>query len=73
MKGVISGKTIVCGIIGDPIEHSMSPVMQNAAFQALGLDYAYVPFKVKSVELRKAIEGIRGLNIKGVNVTIPHK
>ena len=51
----------------------MSPVMHNAAFQALGLDYAYVPFKVKSLELRKAIEGIRGLNIRGVNVTIPHK
>ena len=73
MKGMISGKTIVCGIIGDPIEHSMSPVMHNAAFQALGLDYAYVPFKVKSLELRKAIEGIRGLNIRGVNVTVPHK
>ena len=73
MKGMTSGKTIVCGIIGDPIEHSMSPVMHNAAFQALGLDYAYVPFKVKSLELRKAIEGIRGLNIKGVNVTVPHK
>jgi shikimate dehydrogenase len=73
MKGMTSGKTIVCGIIGDPIEHSMSPVMHNAAFQALGLDYAYVPFKVKSLELRKAIEGIRGLNIRGVNVTVPHK
>jgi len=73
MKGITSGKTIVCGIIGDPIEHSMSPVMHNAAFQALGLDYAYVPFKVKSLELRKAIEGIRGLNIRGVNVTVPHK
>ena len=73
MTGMISGKTIICGIIGDPIEHSISPVMHNAAFQALGLDYAYIPFKVKSLELRKAIEGIRGLNLRGVNVTIPHK
>ena len=71
--GMITGKTTICGIIGDPIEHSMSPVMHNTAFQTLGLDYAYVPFKVKSLELRKAIEGIRGLNIRGVNVTIPHK
>ena len=73
MKGTISGKTIVCGIIGDPIEHTMSPAMHNAAFKILGLDYVYVPFKVKSLELKKAIEGIRGLNIRGLNVTIPHK
>ena len=73
MKGMISGKTIICGIIGDPIEHTMSPVMHNTAFKTLGLDYVYVPFKVKSLELKKAIEGIRGLNIRGLNVTIPHK
>jgi shikimate dehydrogenase len=73
MKGSISGKTMICGIIGDPIEHTMSPAMHNAAFKALGLDYVYVPFKVQGMELRKAIEGIRGLNLRGVNVTIPHK
>jgi len=69
----ISGQTVVCGIIGDPIEHTMSPAMHNAAFKALGLNFVYIPFKVKSVELRKAVEGIRGLNLRGVNVTIPHK
>jgi shikimate dehydrogenase len=47
--------------------------MHNTAFKTLGLDYVYVPFKVKSLELKKAIEGIRGLNIRGLNVTIPHK
>jgi shikimate dehydrogenase len=73
MKGLLSGKTIICGIIGDPIEHTMSPVMHNAAFNKLGMDYVYIPFKVQSLELRKAIEGIRGLNLRGVNVTIPHK
>jgi shikimate dehydrogenase len=73
MRDMISGKTIICGVIGDPIEHTMSPIMHNTAFKTLGLDYAYVPFKVKSLELRKAIEGIRGLNIRGLNVTIPHK
>ena len=70
---VISGKTRLCGIIGDPIEHTMSPVMHNAAFRQVGVDYLYVPFKVKQGELAKAIDGVRALNIRGLNVTIPHK
>ncbi len=70
---VISGKTRLCGIIGDPIEHTMSPVMHNAAFRQMGLDYFYIPFKVKQGELAKAMEGVRALNIRGLNVTIPHK
>lgn len=69
----INGKTRVCGIIGDPIEHTMSPVMQNAAFQAKSLNFVYVPFRVKRDELGKAIQGMRSLNIRGFNVTIPHK
>ena len=73
MKDIVSGKTVVCGIIGDPVEHTMSPVMHNAAFKIMGLDYIYIPFQVKSMELRKAVEGIRGLNIRGMNVTVPHK
>jgi shikimate dehydrogenase len=73
MNSIITGKTIVCGIIADPIPHTLSPQMHNAAFKALGLDYVYVPFKVKSLELKKAIEGMRGMNIRGLNVTLPHK
>ncbi|MDO8567308.1 MAG: shikimate dehydrogenase [Dehalococcoidales bacterium] len=73
MTSVISGKTTVCGIIGDPVEHSMSPVMHNAAFGRLGMDFVYVPFHVKKEALVRAVAGIRGLNIRGVNVTIPHK
>jgi shikimate dehydrogenase len=69
----ISGKTKLCGIIGDPIEHTMSPVMHNAAFRQMGVDYLYVPFKVKQEELAKAIDGVKALNIRGLNVTIPHK
>ena len=69
----VSGKTLVCGVIGDPIEHTMSPVMHNAAFNHLGLDYIYVPFRVKKEELGQAIAGMRSLNIRGLNVTIPHK
>ena len=68
-----SGKTEVCGVIGDPIEHTMSPVMHNAAFRNLGMDYVYLPFRVKKEELGKAIEGMRALNMVGLNVTIPHK
>jgi shikimate dehydrogenase len=70
---VVSGKTMVCGLIGDPVEHSMSPVMHNAAFEKVGLDYVYVTFKVKPEEVGESIEGMRALNIKGLNVTIPHK
>jgi len=69
----ISGKTRLCGVIGDPIEHTASPAMHNAAFKKLGLDYVYLPFRVKREELGKAIEGMRALNIRGLNVTIPHK
>ena len=73
LSGFISGRTRICGIIGDPIEHSMSPVMHNAAFKNKGLDYVYLPFRVKKEELGKAIEGMRALNIRGLNITIPHK
>lgn len=69
----ISGKTEVCAIIGHPVEHSLSPLMHNSAFQHLDLDYVYVAFKVRSRELREAIIGIRNLGIKGLNVTMPHK
>ena len=73
MVNSISGKTKVCGVIGDPIEHTMSPVMHNAAFREQGLDFIYVAFRVKKEELSQAIDGMRALNIRGLNVTIPHK
>lgn len=69
----ISGKTRVCGIIGDPVEHSLSPAMHNAAFQELNLDFVYVAFRVRKDELREAIVGAKSLVIKGLNVTMPHK
>ncbi len=68
----ISGKTRICAVIGNPVEHSLSPVLHNAAFRAKGLDYAYVAFQVDDIE--KAISGIRMLrNLVGLSVTIPHK
>jgi len=72
-RKTISGEARICGIIGDPIEHTMSPVMHNAAFEKLELNYVYVPFRVSQEELGRAIEGIKALNIRGLNVTIPHK
>ncbi|MGD0855216.1 MAG: shikimate dehydrogenase [Dehalococcoidia bacterium] len=69
----ISGKTKLVGVMGDPIEHSVSPAMHNMAFNAMGLDYVYVPFNVKKADLAKAVQAVRALNIRGLNVTIPHK
>lgn len=69
----IKGSTNIVGLIGHPVEHSFSPPMHNAAFNKLGLDYAYVAFDVNPDDLKSAIEGADALNIKGFNVTIPHK
>lgn len=69
----IKGNTNIVGLIGHPVEHSFSPPMHNAAFNALGLDYAYVAFDVNPNDLKSAICGASALNIKGLNVTIPHK
>ena len=69
----LTGKTRVLGIIGSPVGHSLSPVMQNAAIAELGLDYVYVPFPVEPEFLGQAVEGLRRLGVWGWNVTIPHK
>ena len=69
----IKGSTNIVGLIGHPVEHSFSPPMHNAAFDELGMDYAYVAFDVNPEDLSSAIEGAKSLNIKGFNVTIPHK
>lgn len=70
---MITGKTKLVGLMGDPVEHSLSPPMHNAAFKYFDLDYVYVPFHVKKEYLKEALEGARYLAIKGLNVTIPHK
>jgi shikimate dehydrogenase len=69
----ISGKTRVCAIIGDPVEHSLSPIMHNAAFKELKLNLVYVAFTVTRNELEEAINGARILGFRGLNVTMPHK
>ena len=69
----ISGKTKLLGVIGDPVGHSLSPVMHNAAIACLGLDYVYLPFPIKSADLAAAIAGFRVIGLVGFSVTIPHK
>jgi len=69
----IAGTTKLTGIIGWPIEHTLSPPMHNAAFESLSLDYCYVPFLVSPDALKDSIKAIKALNIRGVNVTAPHK
>lgn len=70
---VISGKTKICALIGDPVDHSMSPAIHNIAFSEMGLDYVYVAFRVKAEDVPAAIEGMKALDIKGLSVTMPHK
>jgi len=69
----INGKTKIYGIIGHPVEHTLSPAMQNSAFIALGINAVYVPFEVRPGELNSAIKSISSLGICGFNVTVPHK
>ncbi len=69
----INGETLVYGILGYPVRHSKSPIFQTAAFHASGINAVYLPFHVKPEDLEKAVEGIKALSIKGVNVTVPHK
>ena len=69
----IKGSTNVVGLIGHPVEHSFSPPMHNAAFKKLNMDYVYTAFDVDSKNLENAIIGAKALDIKGFNVTIPHK
>jgi shikimate dehydrogenase len=70
---MITGTTKLLGVIGDPIEHSLSPVMQNAALRHMGLDYVYLPMPVKPADLGVAIAGFNAIGLVGFNVTIPHK
>lgn len=70
---LVNGKTNVYGIIGNPVEKSFSPVLQNTIAKELGKSVAYVPFKVERGQVKTAVEGARALGIKGFNVTVPHK
>lgn len=76
MKSIatISPTTQLCGIIGNPVEHSMSPALHNRAFSELDLDYVYLAFRVEPGNVAKVMDGIRAMeNFRGLSVTIPHK
>jgi len=69
----IGARTNILCVIGHPIEHSMSPVMHNAALNDLSLDYVYLAFDIHPKDLKKAVLGYKKSNVTGINVTIPHK
>ena len=70
---MITGKTRYYAILGDPIEQALSPVVHNAAFEALGMDAVMLGCRVTPEELKKAVEGTRALHFEGLAVTMPHK
>ena len=70
---MLTGTTRLVGLIGDPVGQSLSPRMQNAAFAARGLDWAYVPLPVESERLEAAVAGLIALGFAGANVTAPYK
>jgi shikimate dehydrogenase len=69
----ISGTTRLAGVIGDPVRHSLSPVLHNAAYRELGLDWVFLAFEVAGGETRGAIDAMRALGLVGLSVTMPHK
>jgi shikimate dehydrogenase len=69
----VRGTTRVYGILGDPVSHSLSPAMQNAAFAAAGIDGVYVPFPVAADDLKATMAGLHTAGVAGLNVTVPHK
>jgi shikimate dehydrogenase len=69
----LSGHTRVVGVIGDPVTHSLSPTLHNAAFEALGLDWVYVAFQVPRGRGADAVAAVPALGLAGLNVTMPHK
>jgi shikimate dehydrogenase len=69
----INGRTKFCGIIGYPIEHTLSPAFQNAAFDETGLNWVYLPFEIEPGRLPEALAGLRAAGCRGLNVTMPHK
>ena len=71
MNREINGHTILTGLLGSPVSHSISPLMHNEAFRQLGLNYIYLAFDVKTDNLQTAVEGLRTLNVRGFNLTMP--
>lgn len=73
MREEITGHTVLTALLGSPVAHSISPMMHNEAFRLLGLDYAYLAFDVDLEHLKIAVEGLKTMNCRGFNCTMPHK
>lgn len=73
MEKQITGHTRLTGLLGSPVAHSISPMMHNESFARLGLDYVYLAFDVGCEDLKTAVEGLRVLNVRGFNLTMPDK
>ena len=69
----ISGSTAIVGVLGDPVHHSLSPVMQNAALQAMGLDWVFLALPTPAGQLATVVQALEAMECRGLNVTIPHK
>jgi shikimate dehydrogenase len=69
----ITGNTILTGLLGSPVRHSISPLMHNEAFSLLGLDYAYLCFDINEETLPQAVAGLKTLGVRGFNLTMPNK
>ena len=69
----IRGTTALVGVLGDPVHHSLSPVMQNAALRAMGLDWVFLALPAPAAELTTVVRALEALDCRGLNVTIPHK
>ena len=69
----ITGKTKLVGLLGQPVNHSLSPVIHNAAYEEMGLDWCYIAIPCEKENLEKVTSALRIVNCKGLNVTIPHK
>lgn len=73
MDKIITGHTRLTGLLGSPVAHSISPMMHNDSFRQLGLDYVYLAFDVGTDKLETAVDGLRALNVRGFNLTMPDK
>lgn len=73
METRITGHTVLTGLLGSPVAHSISPMMHNEGFRQLGLDYAYLAFDVGTDNLKTAVDGLKALGVRGFNLTMPNK
>ena len=73
MPGSISGRTALLAVLGDPVRHSLSPAMHNAALRQLGLDWIYLALPVAAADLEAAVRGLEAVDCRGLNITLPHK